>query len=308
MKQPIKDERAWQLRVAPLIAGSMLAAMTALGITAWPQSQSETPTAKSFEVASIRPSEANARRTLTVTPGGRFSATATTLRALIMFAYNVGPDRLTGADGWMESQRFDVNAKPPDGAIQGAVGQQAQWTGPNGQSASWTALPAQSQNARIFRAMMQNLLADRFQLKIHEETRQLPVYALVVAKGGPKLAEAKGAADLHMSSGGAGHMNFEAAPMSTLAVTLTWMTGRPVLDQTGLLGNYDFSLNWSPDDGQMQTYRGGGGGAADGTAAADPAAPSLFTAVEEQLGLRLESTRGPVHVFAVDHAEKPSEN
>jgi bla regulator protein blaR1 len=264
---------------------------------------------KAFEVASVRRSASDAHRSLTVTSGGRFTATGTTLTGLIMFAYDVGPDRLSGANGWMDSEKYDVVAKPPDGVITGSVGRQGQWTGPNGQSASWTALSDRSESGRQLRQMLQTLLADRFQLKLHRETRELPVYALVVAKGGPKLQPSKSANNLQMTSGGAGEMTFQGSPISTLAIVLTWMTGRPVLDRTGLTGNYDFTLKWAPDEDQMQRYRAANAGSPGNAApSSDPGAPSIFTELQEQLGLRLESTKGPVETLVVDHAEKPSEN
>lgn len=276
----------------------------------WAQKADTEASPKSFEVISIKRSNTNeSHRALTISPGGRFTATDTTLKGLIMMAYNVGPDRLSGATGWMESERFDVIATAPEGAIKGSVGRQGQWTGPNGQSAKWTSLSANTEGSRRIREMLQSLLSDRFQLKLHRETKELPVYDLVVAKEGPKLHESK-SENLHMQAGGGiGDLSFQGTPMSTLATTLTWMTGRPVLDKTGLSGNYDFTLNWTPDENQMQTLRGGSGGAGNNlTPASEPSGPSLFTAVQEQLGLRLVPTKGPVEVFIVDHAEKPSEN
>lgn len=292
-------------------SGAVLA-ITALLSISNVQAQSGDPAGdrKTFEVVSIKRSDPSvSQRSLAITPGGRFTATATTLKALIMLAYNIGPDKLTGATGWMDSEKYDVIATAPEGAIKGSVGRQAQWTGPNGQSAKWTALPADSEGGRQIRGMLQALLADRFQLKIQPETKELPVYALLVGKDGPKLQESKGESVQIRSGSGPGEFSFQGTPMSTLAITLTWLTGRPVLDKTGLKGNYDFKLQWTPDENQMQMFRGTGGGAASNlSTAAEPSGPSIFTALQEQLGLRLESTKGPVETFVVEHAEKPSEN
>jgi uncharacterized protein (TIGR03435 family) len=138
--------------------------------------------------------------------------------------------------------------------------------------------------------MVQTLLADRFQLKFHRETRELPIYALVVAKNGAKL-HAVSAAGLGVGMG-KGRFNGRGADMPTLASVLSNELGRLVFDRTGLSGFYDFTLTFEPDD----------------TRAADTAGPSLFTALQEQLGLRLEPQKGPVETLVIDHAEKPSAN
>jgi uncharacterized protein (TIGR03435 family) len=155
--------------------------------------------------------------------------------------------------------------------------------------------------------MMQTMLAERFQLKTHRETKELPVYSLMVAKGGPKLEEAK-SGSLRMNWG-LGQIAYQSAPLSMLTNTLTQLTGRLVLDQTGLTGTYDFTLKWTPDEGQMQMFRRASDGPVNSEAAAsDAIGPSLFTALKEQLGLRLEATKAPVEMLVVDHAERPSEN
>lgn len=102
-----------------------------------------------------------------------------------MMAYNVGPRQLDGATGWMQSERYDVVGKAPDGSIHGSVGRAAGMAGLGGAGSNWTALDPNSENARQFRSMMQTLLEDRFQLKLHRETRKLPVYALLAANGEP---------------------------------------------------------------------------------------------------------------------------
>jgi uncharacterized protein (TIGR03435 family) len=144
--------------------------------------------------------------------------------------------------------------------------------------------------------MVQALLADRFQLKAHEETRQLPVYALVVTKDGPKFKPSKingttidtGRTRLHIAG--------SDDTIGILARVLAQVLGRVVLNQTGLSGRYDLSLRWTPDDAPAlaPTY--------------SDAPPGIFTAIQEQLGLKLESTRGPVPVLIVDHVEQPSPN
>jgi uncharacterized protein (TIGR03435 family) len=158
------------------------------------------------------------------------------------------------------------------------------------------------------RLMLQGVLADRFKLVAHMGTRQVPIYNLVVARGGPKLHVADPAGTyangIKMPDGslhGAilverGHIVGQQATLSSLLFVLTDFSGRPVIDQTGLTAKYDFDLRWSPDERP-----------------ADPApsatsGPGLFTALEEQLGLKLEPANGPLNIVIVEHIEKPSEN
>jgi uncharacterized protein (TIGR03435 family) len=140
------------------------------------------------------------------------------------------------------------------------------------------------------RTMVQTLLADRFQLKFHREMREQPIYTMVVAKNGPKFNEVK-AAGRGVGIGGRGQLKANGADMATFASALAGKLGRSVVDRTGLKGFYDFLLTWTPDEAQ-----------------AESPGPSLFTAIQEQLGLRLEAAKGPVEILVVDRAERPSEN
>jgi uncharacterized protein (TIGR03435 family) len=263
-----------------------------------------------FEVTSIKRANAKQRQpSLNILPGGRLNAIGTSLRRLITFAYDLSPNQLSGTSGWMDSERYDVVAQPPEGVILGAVGNQVQSTKANGKTSSWTELTPGSEGAHEIREMVQALLSERFQLKVHRQTRELPAYALVVAKNGPKLTEAKNPNSLQLSSRGKGEITFEGVPMSFLATQLTKMTERTVLDRTGLTGSYDFTLSWTPDEKQKKTSKvkaGGGGKAASTTDHAN--GPSVFTALEKQIGLKLQATKGPVEVLVVDHAEKPTED
>ena len=145
--------------------------------------------------------------------------------------------------------------------------------------------------------MLQALLADRFGLKVHQETRQLPIYALVVAKGGPRFQPSK----INGTTVSNGHAQITVTgsdhTVALLAEQLSRTLGRVVVDKTGLDGRYELSLKWTPDDAP--------GGA--GTAPADTG-PSIFTAIQEQLGLKLESQKGPVPILVVDHIDLPSQN
>ncbi|HUP05049.1 MAG TPA: TIGR03435 family protein, partial [Bryobacteraceae bacterium] len=157
------------------------------------------------------------------------------------------------------------------------------------------------------------------------ETKELPVYTLVIAKNGPKLQEAKsgdsyangykrpdgrpvGGTFMRM---GKGEIDSQGTPMDFLVQQLARQVGRTVVDQTGLKGKYDFTLKWTPDPGTPAGMVGppaGGGRAPDNSAPPDTSGPSIFTAVQEQLGLKLESTKGPVEIIVIDHIERPSEN
>ena len=266
----------------------------------WAQSQAPaSPTTPAFEVASIKANHSGDRRMMiNPDPSGRFTAKNVNVRQIIIMAYQIKDSQLSGAPGWIDSERYDISAK-----------------------ADGPATPEQ------FQLMMQALLADRFKLSLRHETKEMPVYALVVAKDGPKLHENKEAEtekDVKtgepkpgdpnapppkprgMMRGGRGMFSGQAMPVSVLADSLSRQLGRVVLDKTGLRGLYDFELKWTPDESQTPMIRGADGG--DSAPPPDASGPTLFTALQEQLGLKLESQKGPVEVFVIDHVEKPTEN
>ena len=202
------------------------------------------------------------------------------MKYLLKTAYQVEDFQILGAPGWLDSDRFDIEAK--------AVGD-----------------PPRSQVL----LMLQSLLADRFKLALHRETRELPVYELMLAKSGPKFKEKPcvGQPGPDNPCGGftgslRGMLVGRVVPTRELAEALATLLNRSVLDKTGLTGNYDFDLNWTPDGA---TIRGPGDPDAPPP---DPNGPSIFTAVQEQLGLELKSAKGPVEVLVIDHAEKPDAN
>jgi uncharacterized protein (TIGR03435 family) len=149
--------------------------------------------------------------------------------------------------------------------------------------------------------MLQAVLAERFQMKVHQEDREAPIYALIVAKNGSKLKEATeaGADSLNVERGQIiGH----SLSLQELAKGLTGgNTGRVVVDRTGLTGKYDFTLTWTPDQGAAPP-------GPDGGATENVPGPSIFTAIQEQLGLKLEPAKGPVKTLVIDHIERPSAN
>jgi bla regulator protein blaR1 len=239
-----------------------------------------------FEAASIKPSApaalGNIRVGMQMMPGGRISMSGVTVKLLIQQAYGVKDFQIVGGPPWLGSERYDITAKPEAAATDDQV-----------------------------KVMIQSLLKDRFQLQFHRETKELPTYALVVAKGGPKLKESEGAGGSGQGRGGQmrmmgrGHVEATGVPLSNLATQLANALGRSVIDKTGLQGDYDYKLDWTPDEAQGGPMRGPGG---ESAAPADNPGVSLFTAVQDQLGLKLESTKGPVEILVIERAEKASEN
>jgi uncharacterized protein (TIGR03435 family) len=222
----------------------------------------------SFEVASIRPNDSGSRSSNTsINSSGRFSATNVTVKTLMIVAYKLQDYQIIGGPAWMDSDRFDIAAKAEDKA-----------------------------NAEQVAEMIKSLLADRFKLKFHRETRELPVYALLVGKNGSKLTPSIGG-DNHDSNTLRGKITGQNIPMETFIKLLSNQLDRLVVDRTGLAGNYDLQLEWSPEASRTSADAG-----------TEPAGPSIFTAVQEQLGLRLDATRASVDAIVIDALERPSEN
>jgi uncharacterized protein (TIGR03435 family) len=240
-----------------------------------------------FETASVKPSAPDDMRGATYhfQPGG-VEVTNGTLRAIVQMAYDVQAFQICGAAGWMDSERYDVAAKLA--------------------SADRPA-PAADPQSRIrqMRLRLQALLADRFQLQVHRETREIPEYALVPAKNGPKLVESAPAAAPGPSGirAACGQLSGIRATTANLAYALSRQLRRPVVDRSGLAGAYDFQIEFAPD--------AGGCSAPAGTEEPTPpsdAAASIFTALQERLGLKLEAIKGPMEVIVIDRAARPDPN
>src|SRR5262249_2561510 len=237
-----------------------------------------------FEVASIKPTKSEGGRgALEVLPGGGLKMGNVTVRNLIAFAYDVREEQVQGGPRWIGSETYDVLAKPdpPDGAIhrQAAPG-----------TAAWNRV----------RQRTQALLAERCQLVIHKTSKEGPIFALVVAKNGPKLEPLKDADDIPPGTmRSRGQINARAGTMRMLATVLSNWLGRPVEDRTGLTGRYSYRLEYSePDAGKEATD-------------ANPPevlGASVLTALQEQLGLKLEPTRGAAETIVIDRVERPSAN
>jgi uncharacterized protein (TIGR03435 family) len=320
--------------VTPSNAQSQAQSQRATDLVSAASSASSTPTSAStsavastfeYEVASIKPSKTGSangvfRFGMRYTDDG-VSIENFPLMLLVQQAYGVNKDRISGAPDWLNSERYDIEARVDPSRVDDL------------KKLSPEELKAARQH------MMQALLADRFKLTLHRETKELPVYNLVIAKGGPKLQESKpdenagkgdksadstaaakkaaaspGGPNVVTFGGGGGKavslgaggnavsingrggnrsMVGRGVAIDNLVTALASASGRPVLDKTGLTGKYDYKLEYAPEDNSVD---------------ADPTGPSLFTAVQEQLGLKLESAKGPVEIFVVDHVERPSGN
>jgi uncharacterized protein (TIGR03435 family) len=232
--------------------------------------------AQTFEAASIKVSkDVDPGSSILQDQSGNLTVHNAPLKRLIVFAFGVREHQVIGTTGWMDSERFDIIAKPETRATSGLE----------------------------FRKMIQALLADRFQLKVREETREMPIYSLTVAKGGPKLTEWKDTVG-PSCSGMAGQLTCHKITMVNLCDELARKLGRTVADKTGVAGNYDLALKWVPDVFEVPSPSDAGR-----TVVSDaPGGPSLFNAVEEQLGLKLLADKGPVPVVVVEAAVRPSEN
>lgn len=274
------------------------------------QAQSAGGKAPVYEVASIKPNKSGANDTrMGYSPDG-FSATESNLQMLIMGAYGVNPNQISGAPDWLTSERYDIEAKTDSSTAD-----------------EFRKLNGDERRAERQR-MLQALLADRFKLTVHRETKELPVYVLVVAKGGPKFHEAKPGdtypngmklPDGHGGAGlmfmGRGELTAQGLPLETLVRELSLQLGRTVIDKTGLTGNYDFSLTWTSDVtvggfGETLAPRETEGSqpGTRGTSEPESSGPTIFTALQDQLGLKLQSEKGPVEILVIDHVEKPSAN
>jgi uncharacterized protein (TIGR03435 family) len=251
--------------------------------------QSQTPASTdaaipTYDVISIKPNKSTDGRPSIDYDHGIYSATDISLKMMILDVYDLKEEQLFGLPKWGDELRFDIQAKIVDsdkGVLDSLTHAQE-------------------------RGIQQPILTDRFQLRFHEETKVLPVYELVIVKGGPKFqpstftghqkgANGLGAGSLHTNNhGGNLDMTSTAVPMSSLVNVLSRQAQRIVVDKTGLTGKYDLNLSWSRDDGSAT--------------ATDSNDPSILTALQEQLGLRLQPAKSQVKTLVIDHVEKPSEN
>ena len=257
-------------------------------------------TPQSFEVASVKPNRSGSERAPSqILPGGRFTATNNTVRDLILNAYGLfaSPDRLPGGPSWIDSERYDIDARAEAGAIPPGTPPKILW--------------------EKTRLMLRALLADRFHLAIRSETKEMPIYELTVAAGGIKLQKSIRDCDAsptacHGASGGPRQLTFLGVDMYDIALILTSRVGRPVVDKTGLPGIFDLTLQWNPFADRIQPLEApekpAGTNPKEGGSRDLSTLPSLGTALEQQAGLKLVSKKGPVEVFVIERIERPVEN
>lgn len=231
--------------------------------------------APAFEAASVKLNTAGGAPIYNYGPG-QIEMRNTTLEILILIAYGVAYYSLSGPD-WLSSVKLDIVAKLPASA------------------AGWSP----EDRRRMTNVMLQGLLAERFKLKVHREEKVIPGYALVVAPGGPKMRRVDGPTRGAVTQG---RITAQSTPVAQIVVSASGAVGGPVRDMTGLSGNYEFNLTWTPEDKVLA-------GADNTSTAPDDRPPSIFTALQEQLGLRLEPRKFPIQTVVVDHVERvPAEN
>ncbi|QMV18483.1 TIGR03435 family protein [Granulicella sp. 5B5] len=246
--------------------------------------QQPAPSLPVYDTVVIKQSDSLVRGNHTDVDDTTFQATNVSLKHLLVNAYGIREGLMFGLPGWASSSRFDITAKVTDPDLK--------------------TLRSLTREQR--QAMLAAVLVDRFHLKTHTEIKTLPVYEMIVAKGGPKLKVSAVPSDpANPDRPGLGNMNVHNTTIIATGVTLSELAGnlafpldRTVIDKTGLTGRYDFQLQWTPDNAAN--------GAADSGAADLP--PDLFTAMQEQLGLRLQAAKGPVETLVVDHVEQPTQN
>lgn len=252
----------------------------------------------SFEVASVKPSADADGRTWGIRPGGRFIAKSVTLRTLISLAYNVREDRISGGPEWINTETWNIEAKADSTSA-------SKWPD------SWP-FPAVADDP--VRPSLESLIEDRFQLKARRETKDAPIYEITVAKNGSKLKPTEGRETVGRGAPrGSMLFNFYLGYIAGNGISVAGLAqglgeqgalGRPVIDKTGLTGSYDFILEWAPGP-ELRTPPPNVPALSAETAATRS---SIFVALQEQLGLKVEAAKGPVAAVIIGHVEKPSAN
>jgi uncharacterized protein (TIGR03435 family) len=225
-----------------------------------------------WEVVTVRPADPDDKNNKFDVQGRHAVIENHPVEIMLMFAYNLQKSQIAGLPEWAKTERFNVDGVP----------------NVDGQP-----------DVQQFQDMVRKLLAERFGLKEHMEQREMPVFALTVAKDGPKLTKSTGDPSGRPSQnvrGGSGerHIEFTNTSMKDMTLLMLLEVDRPIVDQTGLKGKYDFKLNFTNDESRAPT---------DGSAP-----PGLFTAMQEQLGLKLEPVRAPAPVLVVDSVQRPTAN
>lgn len=235
-----------------------------------------------FDVATVKLSNPNMPGRQFMANGHEFLTINTTLDDLITFAYGIHVRQIVGAPAWAASVKYDLDGK---------------YAGQN------------QPDDRQWKMMIQGLLQDRFNLTFHHAANEVPVYELTVARNGPRLTQSKAEPNSLPGMGfrGFGNMPVSNATMADFAAMLQGsVLDRPVLDRTGLRERFDFVLKWTPDDSQFIGMRLPGMPTLGNDSVDAP--PNIFTAMQEQLGLKLQAAKAPVSVMVIDHLDKPAPN
>jgi uncharacterized protein (TIGR03435 family) len=310
VRRLLRVEIADDSRTSPWTIGLVVATAGALGLNLSAQTAAPVQPVPTFEVASVRPNTGDNKMAFNTLQGARYNAINIPLRLLIMHSYGLQEQQLVGAPAWIASERFDIVAKA-DGEL-----------GP----------PESRGEPSRLQLMMRALLEERFKLKVHRESREVPVYVLVLARADgqlgkelkPSAVDCEALAKARRGGGpppevpkpgerpqcgarvGFGELAAGGQPLLELVSLLSANVGRSVIDRTGLTGRYDMHLRWTPDR-ILQRAAGTAPGEpirVNGVEI-DPNGPSIFTALQEQLGLKLEAERGTVEALVIDHVERP---
>jgi uncharacterized protein (TIGR03435 family) len=279
----------FRLKLAAALFFAILATNDALsqqGTIPAQGADAEPTTPPRFDVISVKPNKTADTMSRARLDADGLAAENVTVHMLLLESYQLNEDQLLGEPAWAKTDRFDIHAKVagPDVAKLAKL------------------------STKDRRSMFRQVLAEQFQLTTHVETRQLPVYVVTVAKGGPKFKQhVPDPAHPERENGsgwfswGRGKLVAQGPTMAYFLFALSLELRHTFVDKTGLTGNYDFSLEWTPDD-MLAPSQGNSDGAlpVEGNSG-----PSIFTAIPEQLGLRLESTKGPVQVLVIDHVARP---
>jgi uncharacterized protein (TIGR03435 family) len=275
MNRTDNDSHGAGLRAAVVLVISSFIAPSLKAQVLPPKPTGTSTQLQQFVVASVMPAAPGAPGggAYLLMPGGTFVGRNLPVKRLVMEAYGMSDFQITGGPAWIGSEHYDIDAKA-DGLA----------------------------TADQLRHLMEVLLADRFKLTIHRSTKQLPIFVLVVGKSGPKihLSEHPDPGNRRIVSRARINGDFTIAEF---VKRLGPLLGRSVIDRTELRGEYDLNLEWAPDSGQGLPVPG-----VSVPPPTDSNGPSIFTAIQEQLGLRLESQKGPVEILLIDRVEKPSEN
>ena len=264
--------RRWLARAVAMIVMAVVWAVPCMLYAQAKPAMMATDADPGWEVATVRPSDPNARNDKFDVIGRHVIIQNQTVEIMLMMAYGLQKSQITSAPEWVKTERYDVDGVPDvDG----------------------------QPDVKQFQGMVRKLLAERFGLKTHMEQREMEVYALTLTKGGAKMEKSAGDPNGVMNEDvrngdGQRRLRFTNTSMKDLALLMLVEVDRPVVDQTGLEGRYNFQLSYTKDESRAPT---------DGSAA-----PSLFTAIQEQTGLKLEAVKAPAPVLVVDKVERPGAN